>query len=97
MQVTEKKRKKDSELKEREIKNSAELEFVIFCIESIASKMGVDAEYVYKALTEESNILNDYIVPEYEILHTQSKEYIIADIMDVMEERGIHFKGSESV
>ena len=49
----------------------------------------MNAEEVYIALTEKSSILNDYIVPEYEMLHTQSKEYIVDDIIEVMEERGV--------
>lgn len=71
------------------IVNSDELEFAIFCIENIAAKLGVNAENVYTALTEKSSILNDYIIPEYEMLHTQSKEYIVNDIFDVMRERGV--------
>ena len=66
-----------------------ELEFAIFCIENIAAKLGVSAEKVYDALTEKSDILNDYIIPEYEILHTQGKEYIVDDIIEVMKERGV--------
>ena len=38
---------------------------------------------------EKSDILNGYIVPEYEILHTQSREYIVDDLLDVMKERGV--------
>ena len=38
------------------IKNSSELEFVIFCIENVAAKLGVDAERVYQAFTEQSDI-----------------------------------------
>lgn len=71
------------------IEKSRELEFAIFCIENIAAKLGVSAEKVYDALTEKSNILNDYIIPEYEILHTQGKEYIVDDIIEVMKERGV--------
>ena len=71
------------------IKNSRELEFAVFCIENVAAKLGVDAEKVYQAFTEKSDILNGYIVPEYEILHTQSKEYILEDLLDVMKERGV--------
>ena len=71
------------------IVNSDELEFAIFCIENIAAKLGVNAENVYTALTEKSSILNDYIITEYEMLHTQSKEYIVDDILDVMRERGV--------
>ena len=57
---------------DEQIKNPSELEFAIFCIENVAAKLGVDAERVYQAFTEKSNILNGYIVPEYEVLHTQS-------------------------
>ena len=59
------------------------------CIENVAAKLGVDAERVYQAFTEKSNILNGYIVPEYEVLHTQSREYIVNDLLDVMKERGV--------
>ena len=71
------------------IEKSRELEFAIFCIENIAAKLGVSAEKVYDGLTEKSDILNDYIIPEYEILHTQGKEYIVDDIIEVMKERGV--------
>ena len=55
------------------IKNSRELEFAVFCIENVAAKLGVGAERVYRAFTEKGDILHGYIVPEYEILHTQSR------------------------
>lgn len=74
---------------DEKIKNFRELEFAVFCIESVAEKLGIDAERVYQAFTEKSNILNDYIVPEYEILHTQSREYIVRELLDVMKERGV--------
>ena len=74
---------------DKKIKNSNELEFAVFCIENVAAKLGVDAERVYQAFTEKSNILNGYIVPEYEVLHTQSREYIVDDLLDVMKERGV--------
>lgn len=68
---------------------SRELEFAIFCIENVASRLHVDAQNVYVALSEQTNILNDYIIPEYEVLHTQSKDYIVDDMIDVMHERGV--------
>ena len=71
------------------IEKSRELEFAIFCIENIAAKLGVSADKVYDALTEKCDILNDYIIPEYEIRHTQGKEYIVDDIIEVMKERGV--------
>ena len=62
---------------DEKIKNSSELEFVVFCIENVAAKL------------EKSDILSGYIVPEYEVLHTQSREYIVDDLIDVMKERGV--------
>lgn len=76
-------------IQNEEIKNSNELEFAIFCIENVAAKLGVGAERVYQAFTQKSDILNGYIVPEYEILHTQSLDYIVEDLLDVMKERGV--------
>jgi hypothetical protein len=70
------------------IQNDRELEFAIFCVENIAIRLGVDAEKVYDALTVKSDILNSYIVPCFDILHTQDKDYIIDDVLNVMKERG---------
>lgn len=71
------------------IKDSKELEFAIFCIENVAVFLGRDTQEVYKMLAEDSDILHSYIVPEYEMLHTQSKEYIVNDIVDFMKESGV--------
>ncbi|KXB39908.1 DUF3791 domain-containing protein [Amygdalobacter nucleatus] len=68
---------------------SEQLEFAIFCIESVAAKLKVNAAKVYVALTEQADILNTYIISEYEVLHTQSKEYIVEDIIDVMQKKGV--------
>lgn len=76
-------------MKYEKIKNSDELEFAVFCIENVAEKLGVNAAQVYRAFTEKSDILYGYIVPEYEVLHTQSREYIVDDILEVMKEKGV--------
>lgn len=72
-----------------QIRNAKELEFAVFCIENTAAVLGVDAERIYQLLTEKSDILYGYIVPEYEMLHTQGKDYIVNDILEVMRERGV--------
>lgn len=66
-----------------------ELRFIIFCIESLAEDMNVDSISVYDALAKESDIVDQYIIPCYETLHTQGKEYIIENLKEVMAERGI--------
>lgn len=75
-------------LEEAKITNANQLEFAVFCIENIAIRLEKNAEEIYKMLTKESNILSGYIIPEYEILHTQSKDYIVDDIISLMRERG---------
>ena len=76
-------------LENTEITNTNELEFAVFCIESIAARLEKNAEEIYSMLTEKSDILFGYIIPEYEILHTQSKDYIVNDIISLMQEWGI--------
>ena len=64
-------------------------EFVIFCIENLAVRLQENAAAVYGQLTKQSRILFDYIIPNYEILHSQGKEYILDDIIEVMQEEGV--------
>lgn len=64
-------------------------EFAIFCIEAVAQKLGMDAPQVYVLLAEKSDILNSYILPGYEMLHTQGKAYIVEDIIEVMKQEGV--------
>ena len=71
------------------IKTLAELEFAVFCIENVAMRLNSFPEAIYSKLAIDSNILNEYIVPEYEVLHTQGKEYIINDIVELMQEKGV--------
>ena len=72
-----------------EIKSSTELEFAIFCIENIALFIQKDAQEIYRMLAKDSDILKEYIIPEYEMLHTQGKEYIVNDIVELMKEKGV--------
>jgi len=65
-----------------------ELDFVIFCIENIAERLRINGANVYDMLTVKSSILDDYILPNYESLHTQGKEYIVSDIIDCMKSEG---------
>ncbi len=71
------------------VRTEDELEFVIFCIENMALKQGKNARDVYVAVKDRSNILGNYIVPGYEFLHTQDKEYILEDIQNIMQEQGV--------
>lgn len=63
-------------------------EFVVFCIENLAVKTGMAPQTVYELLAEKTDILNDYIIPCYDVLHSQSKEYIMDDLLELMREKG---------
>ncbi|WP_035293331.1 DUF3791 domain-containing protein [Clostridium sp. KNHs214] len=67
--------------------NERKLEFTIFCVESLAESLGINAKKVYK-LIKDTNVLDDYIIPCYEPLHSQSKHYIVQDLIEVLKERG---------
>ena len=42
---------------DEKIKNASELEFAVFCIENVAAKLGVNAERIYQAFTEQSDVM----------------------------------------
>ena len=66
-----------------------QIAFAIFCIENLAIRLKKPAENVYLALTGKDNILENYIISCYDFLHTQSKDYIIDDILETMENYGV--------
>jgi hypothetical protein len=63
--------------------------FAVFCIEALADELGTSGNKIYKILTEDSNILDGYILPCYNALHTQGKGYIVSELIELMRERGI--------
>lgn len=65
------------------------LEFVIFCIENTAIHLGKSGREVLKLLKDDSDILDEYIIPCYGVLHTLGKEYLVRDISELMQERGV--------
>ena len=66
-----------------------QMEFAVFCVENLATDLNMDPTEVYDLLTEESDILSSYIIPCYDTLHSQDKQYIIEDIKQVMREKGV--------
>ncbi len=71
------------------IKSRRELEFAVYCIENVAAALGKTSGDVYRALSGDNGILAQYVVPSYDVLHTQGKDYIVNDICEVMAKRGV--------
>lgn len=63
-----------------------QIEYSVFCIENVAERLGKTGSEVFKILNS-SGLLHSYIIPSYEALHTQSKQYIVDEIISVMRER----------
>jgi hypothetical protein len=63
--------------------------FAVFCIEALADELHIPGNKVYGLLTEKSDILDSYIVPSYDMLHTQSKGYIVRELKELMQKRGV--------
>ena len=72
---------------------SEELEFIDFCIFILAERLNKSAQEIYKLLTKDTDLLESYLKPCYDVLHTQGKEYIIAEILEAFSERGIELWG----
>ena len=63
--------------------------FAVFCIEALADELKTTGDKIYKMLTENSDILDGYIVPFYDALHTQGKDYIVRELKEIMQKRGV--------
>lgn len=66
-----------------------EIEFTVFVIENVAEYLKMNGKEVYDLLAVKSNLLYSYIVPTFEALHTQGKEYIVNDVVDLMRNKGL--------
>jgi hypothetical protein len=63
--------------------------FAVFCIEALADELHTTGDKVYRMLTENSDILDAYIVPHYDALHTQGREWIVDDLKGLMAKKGL--------
>lgn len=65
-----------------------QLEFAVFCVGCVADRLQRPLTEIYDLLVRHC-ILQDYIVEFYDVLHSQSRDYIVEDIIGVMKERGV--------
>ena len=57
--------------------------FVASCIEDVAEKLGVDYAVIYDRMTAVGMIEN-YIIPHYDVLHTESRENVTAGMIETL-------------
>ncbi len=67
---------------------SDELYFVVFLINHLADKLDESVSSIYKKL-KSVNAISDYIIPCYDVLHTQGAEYLMEDLQEYAKLRGV--------
>ena len=63
------------------------MEFTVFLIHALAVEWKRPCWTVYQLLNE-TGILDSYIVPYYDVLHTQGEKYLVEDITEFVKEKG---------
>lgn len=64
------------------------IDFVTYCIGNLARRLHLSQKEVYRRLLD-SGILLSYIIPSYDVLHTFGKEYLMNDLIEYMQEKGV--------
>ena len=68
--------------------NEESFSFVIYLIHACADSWNVSPSQVYAAL-KSSGCIDKYLVPYFDILHTQSTEYVVSDISEYLKKREV--------
>jgi len=63
--------------------NKEEFEFVIYLIHACSQKWGQSPSAVYKRL-QNTGCIDNYLIPHYDILHTQGTAFIVDDIEEYL-------------
>ena len=71
-----------------EILSSEIFSFVIYMIHACANRWRKTPAQVYLAL-KQSGCLNHYLVPNYDILHTQSTDFVVKDIEEYLAQKEV--------
>ena len=62
--------------------------FVIYMIHACANRWNRTPKQVYSKL-KDTGCIDGYLVPHYDILHTQGTDYVVDDIQEYLNVRGV--------
>ncbi len=68
--------------------NQDSFSFAVYMIHACADRWNVSPSRVYMAL-KKSGCLEYYLVPHYDILHTQSTDYVVEDITEYLQKHEV--------
>lgn len=69
-------------------RTAREIDFSVFLIHRVAESWHKSPSETF-LLLEGANIISEYIVPFYDVLHTLGEEYLVDDITTLAEKRGV--------
>ncbi|RGS71640.1 DUF3791 domain-containing protein [Mitsuokella sp. AF21-1AC] len=68
--------------------NEDSFSYIVYMIHACADRWNTTPSKVYQAI-KKSGCLDEYLIPYYDILHTQSTDYIVHDISEFLKNRGM--------
>lgn len=68
--------------------SSKELTFITFLLYELSEAWNISPSKVYGKLSE-ANVIDSYLLPCYDTLHTLGSKYLVEDITEIMDERGV--------
>ena len=68
--------------------NRDSFSFVVYMIHACSGKWNISPSEVYRKL-QSAGCIENYLVPHYDILHTQGTAYVVSDIEEYLELRGV--------
>jgi predicted membrane chloride channel (bestrophin family) len=68
--------------------DNKQLEFVVFIINNLAKQIKKPVSEVYEMVSK-NNILDEYIIGCYDVLHTLGTQYLMKDIEELLKNKGV--------
>ena len=64
------------------------LEFITFAIGSVAERLHKSPSEISK-IFRQLNVIAGYLIPAYDVLHTFGRQYLVDDVLDFLQEKGV--------
>lgn len=69
-------------------RTAREIDFSVFLIHRVAESWQKTPSETFRLL-DDANIVSEYILSFYDVLHTLGEEYLVQDITQLAEKRGV--------
>lgn len=66
------------------------LAFAASCVEGLARRLDMTYSDVYERMSR-TGVIEDYILPFYDTLHTESRDYLLDDVLEYMDNKEVGY------